>query len=338
MQFLRRIFIILICFLFSCEEKTLINQPLTSGYHIENNTLYYQENPLQVIGANTLHSFGIGSSDLKSWQLEIAREFIGNVKENPIVGEPILDSNNKYLHALQSIVDDNRANNLITILCPFGWIGTQETLFTGKKPKNTFWWNDYKETLEVWALHFKDQDDVWLEVWNEPYTFDRSDGYTDATWQNDMNILYDIIRNTGNKNIVVIPCAEQGQDETVLLNVGSNFMKNKSNVLFDVHAYEKWLLDTDTSIKTRLQNLKKANLPVFFGEVAPVNAGILMNPTVFLNASFQEGFSICAWLWKYDETDQDALLTASGLENNNNNNNWGQLFKSIATQERKTSK
>jgi hypothetical protein len=36
-------------------------------------------------------------------------------------------------------------------------------------------------------------------------------------------------------------CAEQGQDESVLLKKGKFFTKI-SNIVFDIHAYEKWLL------------------------------------------------------------------------------------------------
>ena len=53
------------------------------------------------------------------------------------------------------------------------------------------------------AIQFKDQNDVWIEVWNEPYRYDLTDGYTDAIWLQNMNELTAIIRATGNKNIIV---------------------------------------------------------------------------------------------------------------------------------------
>jgi mannan endo-1,4-beta-mannosidase len=33
------------------------------------------------------------------------------------------------------------------------------------------------------------------------------------------------IRDTGNQNIIVVPAAEQGQDESVLLNKGTGSLK-----------------------------------------------------------------------------------------------------------------
>lgn len=329
------IFFFLLIFVFlSCEKKENEEIATPLAYAISEGNILKKGEKTQFIGANTFHSFGVGSSDMTAWDLDIAREFIGNIKENPITGNPIQDTNGSYLHSLQSIVDDNRLNNKVTILCPFGWNGNSETLFTGKSPTQTFWWNDYKEILKTWAIQFKSQPDVWIEVWNEPYRYDRSDEYTDIIWENDMNELVNIIRTNQNDNIILIPCAEQGQDESVLIHKGEVFLADKTNILFDIHAYEKWLLVSNSEISNRLNQLKTLNLPVFFGEVAPMNAGVLMNPSFFLNTSYDMGLSVCAWVWKYDGNDQDALLTSEGLPNNNNNNNWGSLFQELASRVR----
>lgn len=325
--------IILLFFFGSCqkEESTIVGN---LGYQITNSNITYNSKNIQLIGANTFHVFGAGSADMNSWNLDIAREFIGNVQETPLTGNPIQDNNGKYIYSLQNIVDENRKQNKISWICAFGWDGNSSTLFTGKSPGSTFWWEDYKTKLRSWAIQFKDQNDVWIEVWNEPYRYDRADGYTDAIWLQNMNELTAIIRETGNKNIVVIPCAEQGQDENVLINKGSLFLVGKSNILFDIHAYEKWLLDSPTNINNRLNALNQSNLPIIFGETGPMNAGVLMNPSPFLNVLYERGISICAWVWKKDESDQDALMTRDGLPNNINNNNWGTTFKNLAIKTR----
>lgn len=333
--------IILFCFLglnilFSCKKEEL-PLPINSSqeYAIAGSKIIFKNNPVQLIGANAFHSFGAGSTDMNPWNMDIVREFIGNIKENPLTGSPIKDSNAAYLYSLQSIVDGNRSNNKITIICAFGWDGTSTNLFTGTMPKQTKWWNDYKIILQKWAIQFKNQPDVWIEVWNEPYRYDRADGYTDAIWLNDMNEMVVNIRNTGNKNIIIVPCAEQGQDESVLINKGIQFLANKNNILFDIHAYEKWLLVSNSEIINRLDLLKQQNLPILFGEIAPLNAGVLMNPQSFLDLIYNRGLSVCAWIWKYDENDTDALLTSAGLPNNNNNNNWGAMYKELASRNRK---
>lgn len=324
---------VLLFFFGSCQKEESISNS-NSGYQITNSKITNNSKNIQLIGANTFHVFGVGSADMNSWNLDIAREFIGNIKETPLTGNPIQDSNGKYIYSLQNIVDENRKQNKISWICAFGWDGNQATLFTGKSPATTFWWEDYKAKLRLWAIQFKDQNDVWIEVWNEPYRYDRADGYTDVIWLQNMNELTAIIRATGNKNIVVIPCAEQGQDESVLLNKGNEFLAGKSNILFDIHAYEKWLLDSPININNRLNALNQNNLPVIYGETAPMNAGVLMNPDTFLNLIYDKGISVCAWVWKKDESDQDALMTRNGLPNNNNNNNWGTTFKNLALKSR----
>jgi mannan endo-1,4-beta-mannosidase len=324
---------LLLFFFGSCQkEESVANS--NSGYQITNSNISYNSKNIQLIGANTFHVFGAGSADMNSWNLDIAREFIGNIKETPLTGNPIQDSHGAYLYSIQNIVDENKKQNKISWICAFGWDGNQATLFTGKSPATTFWWEDYKAKLRLWAIQFKDQNDVWIEVWNEPYRYDRADGYTDAIWLQNMNELTEIIRATGNKNIVVIPCAEQGQDESVLINKGIAFLAGKSNILFDIHAYEKWLLDSSTNINSRLDALNRFNIPIIFGETAPMNAGVLMNPEPFLNLIYDKGISVCAWVWKKDESDQDALMTQNGLPNNINNNNWGTTFKNLALKSR----
>jgi mannan endo-1,4-beta-mannosidase len=150
-----------------------------------------------------------------------------------------------------------------------------------------------------------------------------------------MNEMVAIIRNAGNNNIVLVPCAEQGQDESVLINKGVAFLKGKINILFDIHAYEKWLLVGNAPIGNRLQQLKLKNLPVIFGEIGPMNAGVLMNPQSFLDSAYNRNLSVCAWVWKYDGNDLDALLDVNGLPNNNGNNNWGSLYENLAGRVRK---
>jgi mannan endo-1,4-beta-mannosidase len=218
----------------ACKKKTVEPEPpliiepfYTDDFTIVGNRIFKYNTPAQLIGANALHTFSAGSNDMNSWRIDIAREFVGNVKEQPVSGFPIQDANGAYLHSLQAIVDSNRKNNRITIICPFRWNGLSATDFTGKRPTLTSWYADCKTKLAQWATQFKNQPDVWIELWNEPYRFDRTDGYTDDIWLSDMNDLTAVVRNTGNKNIILVPCAEQGQDESVLNNKGAAFLAGK---------------------------------------------------------------------------------------------------------------
>lgn len=286
------------------------------------------------MGVNAFHSFGVGGQDTRTWNVDFIREFIGDMKQNPISGGVIKDSVGSYLYSLQTIVDSNRVHHQITLLCPFGWDGSNTTVFSGSFPRKTPWWSAYKIQLSNWAQEFKNQPDVWIEVWNEPYRYDRKDGYSDSIWNMDMNEMIGIIRNSGNNNMVIIPCAEQGQDETVLDNFGNSFLKDKQNILFDIHAYEKWLLVDNLTMSTRLNTLQTKGIPFIFGEIGPLNSGVLMNPAPLLDTAYQKGISVSAWTWKYSNTDPDALLNSSGIPNNNANNNWGSTFYQLLMRKR----
>ena len=112
---------------------------------------------------------------------------------------------------------------------------------------------------------------------------------------------------------------------------GQELIQGRSNILFDLHAYEKWLINTPlTSIETRITNLKAKNFAVMFGEVTPMNAGTLMNPADFLKAARRQNITTTAWLWKWNGADPDALLDSTGNPNNNNNNNWGNQFQAFS--------
>jgi mannan endo-1,4-beta-mannosidase len=332
LKIMKKIFILVVFSLFACsnsnEEETAETQ---TEYAILGSKIVHNGVAKQFIGANAMHTFGGNSDDMSGWNLDIVREFVGNMKEQPLSGNPIQDSNGVWLHSLQKVVDNNRQNHKITVICGFRWDGKDSTLFTGKKPSSEVFWVAFKAKLEQWAVYFKDQPDVWIAVWNEPYRWDRADGYTDALWTSDMNEMYRIVRAAGNKNIVILPVAEQGQDESVLINVGKQFLVGKSNVLFDIHAYEKWqIYATNTAVESRLDALKNNNFAVFFGETAPVNSSGLMQPQFFLTAAYNRGMSISAWLWKYDATDANALLDGNGQPNDWNNNGWGTMFKTLA--------
>ena len=235
-----------------------------------------------------------GRQPYHAWRLDVAREFVGNMRDTPISGAVFRDASGAYLYPLQGIVDDHRAHGRVVVLCPFGWDGSASTQFSGPSPSRTPFWYAYLSTLRLLAARFAGQSDVWIEVWNEPYRFDRADGVTDADWLRDMTTLVRTVREAGNTSIIVVPVAEQGQDERVLLTQGAALAAIAPNVLFDVHAYEKWLLVDASAMGTRWQQLRAAGLPVLIGEVAPLNAGTLMNPRAFLDSAYANGFSISA--------------------------------------------
>ena len=126
---------------FSCNKKNTTDAPnnFTDKFTINGTKIYHYNNAVQLIGADAFHIFSAGGSDMNKWNIDIAREFVGNVKEARLNGAVFQDANGAYLYSMQSVADSNRKNNRVTIFCAFGWDGKGTTEFTGKRPGQTTW-------------------------------------------------------------------------------------------------------------------------------------------------------------------------------------------------------
>ncbi len=300
----------------------------TSTFAIAGAQILQNGRPVTLAGVNALHVYGGNSDAMPAWRVGIVREFIRNLNDQPITGGAVYSTTSAaYFHSLRSIVENNRRNGLITVFCPFGW-DTLEVL--GLNPSAQPFYPQFKARMQAIALEFRDEPDVWLEVWNEPYWWQGGRGYTENLWLSDMQDMVDNIRVTGNRNIILVPGAETGQAEGVLLTQGPRLLAGRSNILFDIHAYEQWLLGTTpTSVTARIQALKQAGVAVIFGETSPFNAGAQMDVRVLLDAAAAEHVGVLAWLWKDDETDRAALRTRGGEPNDLGNAMWGTTFRSF---------
>ena len=310
-------------------------------YSIEGAQIMYNDKPVRLAGGvNAMHTFSLGSTSdyslLTKWNVVIVREFIANLGETPLTGQwATKTSNGQWLWPLQSIVDSNRANGMVTILCPFYWVNEttlEVTEFSGKYPSEQPFYNAYKIRMREIAEQFKNDSSVWIEVWNEPYPWDNSKGYKNETWLSDHIHMVDNLRNViGFDNIIVVQGNGQGQLEEALLSRGADLLKNRHNILFDLHGYEKWMMGSDATldaIVSRLSSLKAAGFAIIFGECGVINQSGLMSGFIdFLEGMSSGDIPTLAWLWKYSSSDNNALLNSSGLPNNNGNLFWGSQFK-----------
>jgi len=329
---IRLLYALFLLFVVGCSSNDSNVKTTASNYSIVDGDILKNGNVLIANGVNTLNTFGIANHELYStWNINIVREFIGNLREQPISGFTIKDSQGSFLHPLQKVVDANRSQNVVTILCPFGWVDESgnQTLFTGLNPSDQEFYKVYKLKMKAIAEQFKNQPDVWIEVWNEPYHFDNANGYSHELWLRDQT---DMVRNlrsvNGFNNVIIVPGNEQGQSETVILEKGAALLANNNNIIFDLHAYEKWIINmTETAVKNRINGLKNGKIPIIFGEVGVINSNDLMTVDTFLAAVKTTQTPTIAWLFNRNTNDQNSLLTDDGEENNTNNNKWGTTFK-----------
>ena len=312
------------------------NSPSVSGqYTTVAGQLLKNDEDIQLKGVNGLQTYGLTDAELmNAWGIEISREFIGNLREQPIDGGAIQASDGVWYHPLQQIVNRNRANDRVTILCPFGWVNAngERQLLTGLNPTAQDFYQDYKDKMQRIAQHFKNQQDVWIEVWNEPYHWDNENDYTHALWLADMEDMVDNLREVdGFENIVIVPGNEQGQSEAALLTHGKDLMRGRYNLLFDLHAYEKWLLDsTESSLITRIEAIQTSGIPFIMGEIGVQNVGDVMPVQHFLNAAIATRLTTLAWVWNQNSEDNNALLTNDGEANATAQNNfWGTTYRAF---------
>jgi mannan endo-1,4-beta-mannosidase len=288
----------------------------------------HQGAPARPVGANGMHVFGPGSADMATWNMTIAREFIGNVRDVPLSGWPIQDENGSWLHPLRDVVDDNRANGIVTILSPMGWDGVDALL--GEDPSSVVWYVDYEARLGEIAAEFAGERDVWISLWNEPYTW-TGDGFDPDEWLRDQQALIDVVRATGNDSLVLVPGSHMGQGVEVWTTHASRLVDPADGLLFDVHLYERWMVDrTPEQAQADLDALDALGIAWMVGEIAPMNAGTLMDPRLYLSLPAVQARPVTAWLWKYSDTDLDALLTVAGEPNDVGNNAWGSTMRGVA--------
>jgi mannan endo-1,4-beta-mannosidase len=298
------------------------------AWRVQHGVICHEGAPVRPVGANAMHVFGPGSADMAAWGMGIAREFIGNVRDAPIDGGPIQDANGAWLHPLRDVVADNRANGLVTVLAPMGWDGTE--MLYGDDPGRAPYYADYLERLGTIAAAFAGERDVWIALWNEPYAW-TGEGFDPDAWLRDQQALLDVVRATGNDSIALVPGSHMGQGAEVWTTHGAALEDPANAVVFDLHAYERWLLDrTPETAAADLADLDDAGLAWMVGEVAPMNAGELMDPRPFLALPEVSARPVTGWLWKYSDTDPDAILDSAGAPNDRDNHAWGSTVRALA--------
>lgn len=321
--------------LWRCDAPSPSPYPLS--YHVDGARLYRDDTAIAPRGVNAMQTFGLADQALlDDWQVGIIREFIGNLREQPIIGGAIQDASGQWLHPLERIVAENRAHGRITLLCPFGWVDEQgqQTLFTGLNPRSTPFYTAYTERMTTIATHFAGQSDVWMEVWNEPYHWNNANGYTHELWRDDMSTMVALLRDVdGFDNIIVVPGNEQGQSEEALLTYGTSLLATYDNIVFDLHAYEKWHSQSQSAQVARMAALEAAGLPVLFGEVGVSNAGHLLDAEPFLEAADLHHFAVMGWLWKQATQDPNALMNDEGMPNTHQNFDWGTAYHTFLSGE-----
>ncbi len=217
----------------------------------------------------------------------------------------------------------------MVILCPFSWDQGPDHDFLGKNPSQTRWWQDYLTKYRAWAAQFKGDPGVWFELWNEPYAWDGTHGYTHDLWLRDAQAMVDNIRTVAPASIIVVPAGKMSGDETVVADKGPVLLKGRRNLVFDLHAYNAWMGDTEPVVESRIHSVQDKGCALLFAECGVSNVGYDLDPTNFLHAVTKLGVTTLAWIWKQDPHDGNSLLGPGNVPRESGKYHWGVTFQTF---------
>jgi mannan endo-1,4-beta-mannosidase len=221
---------------------------------------------------------------------------------------------------IESMVLSARNKGMVTILAGFwydsdafsgGTTPYPECQLLGVNPQQDPRWNlvmnRWKEIADLPSV--KNHSDVWLNIWNEPYWWDGTNGYSDDMWETDAIAMIDTIRSTGASNIVVIEGSHTGQGHEVIINRGQIVRLGRGDVVFDIHVYNTLWNIPEVNIIDRFQQLKNSGNAFIVGEFAN-NGTEIWEPVI--NACQSENISLLSWLWgQYTEPFGSSFLSYS---------------------------
>ena len=282
--------ILLNLLLLICLHGQLIAQNV---YSVEGNEILKNGISWEFVGSNNMAVFSnpYNYSTQQSQGMDISRECI--------------DMKLTSDAALQSLVNSARSKGQVLILAGF-WYDS-DAFAGGKTPfpgcqllgwnpqQDPRWPAIMKRWKEIASLPFiKNKSDVWINPWNEPYTWDGTNGYNNDMWEKDSKAMVDSIRSSGANNIIALDGSHMGQGHAVIIERGKNVRQGRSNIIFDIHAYSgRWNLSA-AAIRSRFQALRDSGNAFIVGEFAangdePYQA--------IMDACRAERVSLLAWLW-----------------------------------------
>jgi mannan endo-1,4-beta-mannosidase len=182
---------------------------------------------------------------------------------------------------------------------------------------------DYLTFIKDFSNKYKDNPYVWLDVHNEPGTYDGVN--QDFTkWRTEITTIMDTVRAIAPEMIALIPGAAWGQDtgpqwnsnnilaaESALL-ANSDIIDNYQNVIATFHMYDQWVYGGLPRLQNFVDQLDATlNIPIIVGEYGSNNINSTIQATQNLHTLLQlpgyENIGRIAWTW--DANDSNDLTT-----------------------------
>ncbi len=299
------VFFLLLFILPGCQKKSNpVMTPSTetrTGYYTDGPRLMKNSCEWEFRGTDKMSVFDANLDEPAAWGMDILRECI----------DMKLNSNSD----LQRVVNAARRKGFVTILTAF-WYDSDafsggatpypDCQLLGAIPSHDPRFEAIQRRWREIAELFKNQNDVWFGVWNEPYDWKKENTASAGQWLEDAELMTDNIRSAGADNIVVLCGTAMGQGHEPFLQKGAELLNGRKNIVFDIHAYRTYWDVPAAVIVSRINALKAAGAaPVIFGEFA-ANGG---EPyAAVMDACRSTRTSLLAWLWgQYTEPFKSAF-------------------------------
>lgn len=311
----------------SSEETDVVEDALaacaaTPDYNTCGNQIYLGGKPTQFRGTN-MWGFRASVQDTAGparWGAKIVRQ--------------VIDMKTTSDAKIDALIADAHSRGIVTILdahyfdcaCDGDAAEQQEAKFAGKDPSKTPFYAQVKSRWRSLATRHKNKPYVWFGLWNEPWG--EANKPTADGWRRQMAELVDNIRSTGAQNIILVPSGGNFAQEIEAIKAqGRALLNGRKNLVFEIHAYSRWLKTTPTSMADRIGAVLAVG-PMIFGEFATTFEQF-NDVQPLINVLEQKKVSALAWIWDCRNAVASLALPDCVTPNNNGNLNFGSKVKAF---------
>lgn len=165
------------------------------------------------------------------------------------------------------------------------------------------WWKDM-------AVRFKDNDLVWFNPMNEPGAGSYSLSESVNKWYSTHDTLISAIRSVAPDNIIMVDEHDYGQgngfvngassSDSAIVSKGEALKAKYSNLVFDVHMYEKWTNGKDR-FQSYVNTIRGKGLPIVVGEYGVGNNATKSVVDGMFTVAVPDKVGRIAWAWTGDD-------------------------------------
>lgn len=255
-----------------------------------------------------------GHGALNAWQTNMLRLNVDHLEQFSFIlqGESQERVSSGYTD-LFALIDAATRKGIVCLVVLMGWNSHTYSHADGAVVDNGYPHTPNAETeahalafIRRMAVRYKDNPYVWLQPYNER----GNESGVPSAWKDFSQRAIDEVRETGNRNPVLLCAPNFGQDRTsatwqgtsAFLTLGPQL--TGGNIGFDLHLYSRWWFDGIQDQVDYFTAIHNAGLWVVCGEIGGVNGG---------ESSAQADYFATQYFFKSGVSDVGFLIWHGGL-------------------------